>query len=147
MKLSENTSQSRLVVQNYNAPAFIVPGLALAQFVYMLSRKETGLRDVLQVMINNGVLLLGRFTPERKQVLDALARHLASQGLVPLMFDFQPLPDRNLVETVVVLAGLSRFIIADLTDAKAVGFELTKITDALKIPTLPHWPIQRILAT
>lgn len=36
----------------------------------------------------------------------------------------------------VVLAGLSRFIIADITDAKAVGFELTKICDALKVPTL-----------
>ncbi len=137
VKLSDKTNQSRLVVQDYNAPAFIVPGLALAQFVYMLSQKDTGLSDVLKVMITDGVLLLGRFTPERKQVLDALAGHLATDHrLVPLMFDFAPLPDRNLVETVVVLAGLSRFIIADLTDAKAVGFELTKINDALKIPTL-----------
>ena len=135
VKLSDTTKQSRLVVQDYNAPALVVPGLALAQFVYIL-QQDTGLRDVLQAMINNGVLLLGRFTPERKDVLDALAENLAGKGLVPLMFDFAPLPDRNLVETVIVLAGLSRFIIADLTEAKAVGFELTKINDALKVPTL-----------
>jgi hypothetical protein len=49
---------------------------------------------------------------ERKGLLDAIAAKLRSLGYVSLIFDFERPTDRDLTETVKILAGLSRFVIA-----------------------------------
>lgn len=96
---------------------------------------------MLKTVTSKVVLILGRFTPERKKVLDALADALRSyrdeQGealYIPVMFDFDQDTGRDLLETVQVIAGMSRFIIADITDPKAVFSELTKIVPDWKVP-------------
>ena len=40
------------------------------------------------------------------------------------MFDFDPTANQTIIETVKTLAGMSRFVIADLTDARSVPQEL-----------------------
>jgi hypothetical protein len=40
------------------------------------------------------------------------------------MFDFDPTTNQTIIETVKTLAGLSRFVIADITDARSVPQEL-----------------------
>jgi len=40
------------------------------------------------------------------------------------MFDFEATTNQTIIETVKTLAGLSRFVIADLTDARSVPQEL-----------------------
>ena len=52
--------------------------------------------------------------------------------LLPIMFDFDPLAKKTTIETLMTLAHMSRFVIADLTEAKAVLQELTKIVDNLR---------------
>jgi hypothetical protein len=86
------------------------------------------------------VLILGRFTAERKAVLDALREELRKRDLLPILFDFAIPASRDVTETIKTLAGLARFVIADVTDATEVRVELHKI-----VPDFPSLPIQLIL--
>jgi hypothetical protein len=63
------------------------------------------------------VLILGRFSDPRKEVLNALA---GARDMLPIIFDWEPSPQRDLTETVQLLAGWCRFVLADLTEAKSV---------------------------
>jgi hypothetical protein len=82
-------------------------------------------------------LLLGRFTPERKAVLDALADTLRKHNLLPIIFDFERCTNRDFTETIKVLAGLSLFVIVDLTKPKSVPQELTATVPDYQIPFVP----------
>jgi Pentapeptide repeats (8 copies) len=84
-----------------------VDDLLLAQFIYLLMNSG-GLRDALQLVASKAVLLLGRFTPERKAVLDSLREELRTRGFIPIMFDFERLPNQTLMQTVSTLAHMSR---------------------------------------
>jgi hypothetical protein len=84
------------------------------------------------------VLILGRFTPERKAVLDALRDELRKRDLLPVIFDFLIPASRDVTETITVLAGLARFVIADITDATEVRAELHNVVrDFTSLPVQP----------
>ena len=83
------------------------------------------------------VLILGRFTPGRKAVLDALRKELRNHHYVPILFDFDVPEGRDITETVSLLAGMSRFIIADLTDPSSIPKELEAIVPHLAVPVQP----------
>jgi hypothetical protein len=85
-------------------------------------------------------LILGRFVPEQKAVLDALREELRLHNLVPIMFDLEKPATRDTQETITTLARLVRFIIADITDAKGVIEEFTSI-----VPHLTSVPVQPLL--
>ena len=65
----------------------VVDDLELAQFLYLLTCREK-LRNVIDTLTSKVVLLLGRFKPERKAVLDSLREALRIHGYVPVLFDF-----------------------------------------------------------
>jgi hypothetical protein len=90
------------------------------------------IRRVVDTIARKLVLILGRFTPERKLVLDALRKELRTRNYLPVVFDFEKPSSRDLTETVSTLAHMARFVIADLTDSKSIPQELTAI-----IPNLP----------
>jgi hypothetical protein len=115
VKLDEKTNQSNLLIQNYNEPLIRVPSLEMAQLIYMLLEDRTKLRELLCGIGERGVLILGRFEPKRKEILNAVADVLTERGYLPILFDFDEIPGRNNTETIVLLAGMSKFIIADLT--------------------------------
>jgi hypothetical protein len=97
-------------------------------------------KNVIDTITSKAVLILGRFTEERKKVLDAIREELRQRGYLPILFDFEPSASRDLTETVTLLARMARFIIVDLTDPKAVPEELNSI-----VPHLPSVPVQPII--
>ena len=66
------------------------------------------IRNLLDTITTKVVLILGRFTPERKLVLDALRDALKAHNYVPVMFDFAKPISRDLTETVITLAHMAK---------------------------------------
>src|SRR5215213_4852747 len=128
-----------------NEPKIVVDNLEVAQFVHLMLTGSK-LREVLSTLATKAVLILGRFSPERKPVLDALRNALRVRGYVPILFDWEPPGERDVTETVATLAHLThlahlaRFIIADLTAPKSVPHELATI-----VPQLGSVPVQPII--
>ena len=56
------------------------------------------------------------------------------------MFDFKKPKSRDTIETIRTLAGMSKFIVADLTDAKSVVQEMQAI-----VPDFPSVPVRLII--
>jgi uncharacterized protein YjbI with pentapeptide repeats len=133
-------SQAGLCITPSEQPAIRVDDLEVAQFVYLLLNNAK-LRNVIDTVGKKAVLLLGRFTPERKAVLDALHAELRRRGYLPILFDFQRAASRSMTETVLTLAGMVRFVIADLTDFASVPQELS----AIAYSPLTSVPVQPIL--
>jgi hypothetical protein len=62
---------------------------------------------------------------------------LRSQDLVPIIFDFEKSQERDFTETIKILAGLSLFIIADITNPKSSPLELQAVVPDYSIPLVP----------
>ena len=135
----KNTIQTNLSISKDESVGITVDDLEVAQFIYLLINNQK-IRDVINTVTSKAVLILGRFYKERKDVLDALREELKKHDLAPIVFDFEPSKNRNLTETVQLLANMSKFIIADITDAKSIPQELSHI-----IPFFPSVPVMPIL--
>jgi len=116
-----------------------VPTIELAQFISLLVNSKK-LRDVIETITSRVVLILGRFTPNRKAVLDQIKQQLDKYGYLAVVFDFEVPAGRNLTETVITLAALSKFVIADISDPRSIPQELSAI-----VPHLPSVPVQPII--
>lgn len=123
----------------FNEPSLVVDDLEVAQFIYLLLTNHR-IRNVIDTITSRAVLILGRFTRPHKAVLDALRDALRDRGYAPVLFDFRPSDARDLTETVVVLAGMARFVIADITGAKTIPQELSHI-----VPVFRSLPVQPII--
>jgi hypothetical protein len=137
--LTESTVQSELRITPEGEPSVGTDDIQVAQLLYLI-RSNPAIRSVIDTVSRKLVLILGRFTPERKATLDALREALRLKDLVPVIFDFEKPDSRDLSETVSALAHLSRFVVADLTDAKSIPQELQRI-----IPALPSLPVQPLV--
>ncbi len=139
LKLSKDTKQQNLIITHPREPEITVDNIEVAQFIYLLLHNEK-IRDVIDTITSRVVLILGRFTDERKKVLDALREELRQRDYVPILFDFNKPVGRDVTETVSTLAHMARFVLADLTDAKSIPQELGVI-----VPHLPSVPVQPLL--
>jgi hypothetical protein len=125
-----------LTISDVRAPAITVDDLEVAQFIYLLIYNQN-IRRAIDTITSKVVLILGRFTDERKSMLDAIREKLRSHDYIPVMFDFAGPLSRDLEETVSTLAHLARFIVADLTEARSIAQELSAIVPRLKVPVQP----------
>jgi hypothetical protein len=134
IKVDDQTKQQNLVITPYGAAAITVDNIKVAQFIYLLLNNKE-IRDVIDTIGKKAVLILGRFSEERKPVLDALRDELRKpeNNYLPIMFDFPPLTSQTTLQTVKTLAGMARFVIADLTDARSVLQELGAIVPGLPL--------------
>jgi hypothetical protein len=83
------------------------------------------------------VLLLGRFTDDRIVVLERLQEELRKRGFVPMLFNFNKPLVKDFTETVRLLAGLSHFVIADITSPKSTPLELQATVPECMVPFVP----------
>ncbi len=126
----------RLVIQCRNGPTMTVDEIEVAQFIYLLFENRNISRFIEDVS-SRLVLILGRFTPERKAILECIADALRAQQYSPVIFDFEKPDSLGLSETTTLLARMSRFIVADLTDPHSIPQELQAIVPDLQIPVQP----------
>jgi hypothetical protein len=131
----KGATQSELVITPEGDPIITVDDLEVAQFVYLLLNYKK-LRDVLNAVTKRGVLILGRFRDGGLELLQAVAAQLRDHGYLPIIFEFDRPESRSITETVKTLAGLSRFIIADLS-GPSVPHELYATVPHFKIPFVP----------
>ncbi len=132
----EGAIQSSLIITDDKETTITVDNLKVAQFIYLLLNNAE-IREVIDTIAKKVVLILGRFTSERKAVLDAIRDMLRTHGYLPILFDFEKPSSRNFTETVRTLAHLARFIIADLTDPSSIPQELQAIIPTLAVPVQP----------
>lgn len=135
----ETTKQKNLVITSENEQEITVDNIEVAQFIYLMLHNQK-VRDVIDTITSKAVLILGRFTDERKAVLDALREELRKRNYLPILFDFTPSAARDITETISLLARMARFVVADITDAKSIPQELAVI-----VPDLPSVPVQPLL--
>ena len=141
---SEESKQSKLVIEKtYDLYSdfikqgelpLMVEDIELAQFIYYLSNHKK-LRDTLNILNDKGVLLLGRFKDGGLERLYSIRDWLHRKGYMAMIFDFDRPDNLSKIETVVTMAGLSKFIIADLSGS-SVGHELASIVPQLKKPLI-----------
>jgi hypothetical protein len=136
LKLNSGTSQQDLIITPENEPDVTVDNIEIAQFVYLLLHSAK-IRDLIDTIGNKGVLLLGRFTEGRIAVLERLRAELRERRYLPIVFNFDKPQTKDFTETVRLLAGLSRFVIADVSNPKSAPLELQATVPEIMIPFLP----------
>jgi hypothetical protein len=113
-----------------------VDNLEVAQFVHLLLDNEK-IRGVIDTIGKKGILILGRFIDERKAVLDALSTALRQRDFLPMVFNFERPTQRDFTETIMTLAGLSLFVIVDITNPRSAPLELEAAIPDYMIPFVP----------
>ena len=138
--LAEDVAVSELSITPDGEPSITVDDLDVAQFLYLVLENQK-LRRVIDNVTGKMVLILGRFTTERKRVLDMLRGILKERGFISVLFDFDKPTARNLTETVSLLAHMACFVLADISDPRSIPQELQRI-----VPALPSLPVQPLIA-
>jgi hypothetical protein len=132
----EFEEQKDLIITRKGQPEITVDNIKIAQFIFLLLENEE-IREVINTLTSKSVLILGRFTPGRKAVLDALRNKLREHNLLPIVFDFDRPTDKDFTETIKTLAGISYFVIADVTNPKSSPLELQATVPDYQIPFVP----------
>jgi hypothetical protein len=125
-----------LVITAPGEPEVMVDNIEVAQFLYLLLHNEK-IRDVIDTVGKKGVLLLGRFTEGRIAVLERLREALRQRGYVPIVFNFDKPQTKDFTETVRLLAGMAKFVIADITNPKSSPLELQATIPEIMVPFQP----------
>ena len=139
LKTNEMTRQSNLLITKSRSRKFkvTVDNIKIAQFLHLILRNEE-IRDAIDTLTSKCVLILGRFAiRKRKAILDGLKEELRKYNLIPLVFDFERPSDKDFTETIKTLAGLSYFVIADVTSPKSSPLELQATVPDYQIPFIP----------
>jgi hypothetical protein len=143
LEMTADTKQEGLVIHyeeliggDRNARTATANSLDLASLMY-LALNNHNIARVIEAATEQWVLLLGRFTNGGKEPLLALSDALESRNRIPIVFDFERARARDLIETIVLLAGLSGFVVVDISDPRSTPLELYAIAPHFAVPVIP----------
>jgi len=136
LKPPESAKQHNLIITPRTEPEVTVDSIEVAQFVYLLLQNPK-IRDVIDTVGKKGVLLLGRFTEGRIEVLERLQKKLRELGFVPMVFNFDKPETKDFTETVRLLVSLSKFVIVDITNPRSAPLELQATVPDYMVPFAP----------
>jgi hypothetical protein len=90
IKVNEHTKQRNLIITRDGESVINVDNVKVAQFIYLLPNNQE-IRDVIDTITSKAVLILCRFSEERKPVLDAIRDELRKpeHNYLPIVFDFR----------------------------------------------------------
>jgi hypothetical protein len=128
--------QSRLIITAFGDSPITVDELELAQFVYLILN-NANITKVFNTVDGKAVLILGRFTDDGQNTLAALYGWLRHAHYVPIIFNFERPIALDFTETVKLLVGMSRFVIADIGKPRSVQQELQAIVPDFEKPVAP----------
>ena len=123
-------------LKKYSDSSVRVDDLDVAYFVSLLL-KNPKISRIIDGAANCTVLLLGRFVGKEAKVLDVLKEELPKYGYVPVVFDFEGPENRDTIETVAILAGLSSFVISNLSAPRSTPLEAHVIIPSIAVPFVP----------
>jgi hypothetical protein len=101
IEVDDHTNQQNLVITPYDEAVITVDNIKVAQFVYLLLNNQE-IRDVIDTITSKTVLILGRFSNDRKPVLDAIRDELRKHGCLPIMFDFDPTTESHRIRVIAI---------------------------------------------
>lgn len=131
------TKQTDLNISPDPDTQITVDNLEVAQFIYMMLNSQK-IRDVLETITTKSVLILGRFSDAQlKARLDAMRDKLRELNYLPIVFDFERLTGQDFTETIKLLAAMSKFVIAELSQAQSIQQELQAIIPDFEKPVVP----------
>src|SRR5271157_976702 len=99
VETDDQTEQNNLILSDFSDPVLTIDNLKVAQFIYLLLNNKE-IREVIDTITSKVVLILGRFSEDRKLVLDAIREELRKHGYLPILFDFDVPEKRDITETV-----------------------------------------------
>ena len=144
LQTSDDMKQSKLVIEKtyelysdiirQGKVPMMVDNIELAQFIHYLSNHKK-MRDTLNILNDKGVLLLGQFRNGGLERLYSIREWFHQKGYMAMIFDFTRPDYLSLTDTIVTMAGLSKFIVADLS-GPSVPAELNTILSQIKKPVL-----------
>lgn len=137
VNLTESNQKNLIISHPHENPTISVDNLEIAQFINILlyNDKISGLIDTLS---QKAVLILGRFNKtERKNILDLIREELRLYNFIPILFDFDQPSSKDFSETIMTLAGMCCFIIADVTNPSSSPLELQATVPNYMIPFVP----------
>ncbi|HEY7417623.1 MAG TPA: pentapeptide repeat-containing protein [Ktedonobacteraceae bacterium] len=132
----EGTNQTDLIITLPSEPTIMVDTLDVAQLIYLLLNNKQ-LHEVITSITSNIVLILGRFTPERQPILEAIRDELRVRHYTPLLFNFEKPLSQDFSISLRTLARIAHFIIADLSLHKSISQELRAILPGTIVPVQP----------
>lgn len=144
--VDDSTIQDDLIITQYDEDNIEVSNFEVAQFLSLLISNKK-LKGIFETLNSKLVLILGRFSSERKPFLDRLMLELKHKRLVPVLFDFEKPRTMDFIEPILSIALLSKFVVADVTDPKIILEELTVIvrnSSTVIIPILEEAQIEPV---
>lgn len=130
-------NQTDLLISKEGKAKITMDNLEFAHLTNLLLNNKN-ISDAVNIIGKKGVLILGRFSiAERKDVLDAIRTALREKNYLPIVFDFERPTKKDFTETIKNLAGVSKFIIADITNPKSSSLELQAIVPNYRTPLIP----------
>lgn len=130
--ITDSTMQKNLIIRG-GAYNIIVNSLDYSFFLFQCM-KNANFRKYFESTSEKLVLILGRFTDERMEVINAVRGALVSEGLIPVVFDFEKPDTQDLSEVVLSLALIARLTIVDLSDPKCAPHEIATIAPNVNSP-------------
>jgi uncharacterized protein YjbI with pentapeptide repeats len=127
----DKSIQRNNIITSKDENMITVDNIELAQFIYLLINNAK-LRDVIDTITSKVVLILGNFSEERKAILDLIREGLRKYDYIPVLFDFDKPTSRNLTETVITIASMSKYIIADISSPRSIPQELASLIPRLQ---------------
>ncbi len=137
----DNTKQEDLIITDSidDVVPITVDNIEVAQFLYLIIN-NVKLRNIIDAMTTKIVLILGRFTDDRLKILRIIKNKIRENDMIPILFDFNGPTNKDINETIQLLANISKFVIADITNPRSIPQELITI-----VPNSPSTIIQPII--
>ncbi|ETW94590.1 MAG: hypothetical protein ETSY2_49570 [Candidatus Entotheonella gemina] len=132
----EGARQVNLCITPEDEPAIIVDNLEVAQFLY-LHLHNTSIRDVIGTIGKKIVLIVGDFSEERLEALEAVREVLRQYHYVPVFLACASSDAHAKLGTLELLAQLARFVLVDVTEAALPIDIVDAILGHISVPVQP----------